>query len=633
MKRERIFIMLLLTLTGVRAAIINVPTDVTTIKKAVNISADGDTILLAPGIYAQPGLIKIDKPIVVASRYIFTKNEADINSTIISAASNSMEEWFELSVEGVTVTGIKFLGNEEHTLNITSPFATVSHCKFIGGKDQLSISGGGGYVGYCYFENAGDDGIDCDNSKDWIIEHNTIVNSYQDGIEIRLQDKSAPLTRHVFRYNRVIGAGQSGIQIIDYQGNSYREFYVHNNIFQDCRGVGFSCMYQEMDNTNEVYKGSLMQETAYVYNNTFDGCNYGMTLSPGLLVLNNIFVNGRTAGIERGHYLTDENDLSIIDYCLFFNNPWHFEPDVFLGSNNQIDVDPRLDPYLNLQSESPCIGAGIDEYAWKNKHLAIPKNSYLGDAPDLGAREFGSADTKSMLPALSVGEDRVLISPENSLLLSGTISGVKSLDQVSYCWSQFSGPGNVEFSQPDERETRARFPEQGIYELALIASNSDFSIRDKVLVYFVNDFADRTVTAGDKDVYLEAESYKIITGGFEKQSNPVTGERFIKFAARRSDAEFAQYQVSTTNNGPYYIWIRLNGTADKQCDLAVSFHHPKEKKQLCATLPEARSDNFEWKMAKFENVPEGIYPLTIYGLQKGAAWDKIFITCDEMSRP
>ena len=62
-----------------------------------------------------------------------------------------MIEWFELSAENARVDGIRFIGSEEHTLNITAPYASVTHCQFIGGKDQLSISGGGGYVANCYF--------------------------------------------------------------------------------------------------------------------------------------------------------------------------------------------------------------------------------------------------------------------------------------------------------------------------------------------------------------------------------------------------------------------------------------------------------------------------------------------------
>ena len=107
---------------------------------------------------------------------------------------------------------------------------------------------------------------------------------------IRMALKYACMIRNL-PYNEVIGSGESGIQLIDYESDSYREFFIHNNLFKSCRGAGVSCMYKEKDNSSEVYRGSLMQEKAYVFNNTFVKCNYGLTISPGLVILNNIFVN------------------------------------------------------------------------------------------------------------------------------------------------------------------------------------------------------------------------------------------------------------------------------------------------------------------------------------------------------
>ena len=266
MKKKIIFIITIFMSSFAYSNIINVPEELSTITKAIRSAANGDTILIAPGTYTQDKLVNVSKPITVASRFIFSRNKVDIDSTIIISALNDMKEWFELSAEHSKIIGITFRGNDEHTLNITASHASVTYCNFLGGKDQLSVSGGGGYIGHCYFENGGDDAIDCDNSVSWTIEYNIIVNAHQDGIEVRLHKKSAPLTTHIFRYNTVIGSGESGIQLIDYHENSYREFYIHNNVFQNCRGSGVSCMYQEKDNTNEVYKGSLMEEKAFVYN-------------------------------------------------------------------------------------------------------------------------------------------------------------------------------------------------------------------------------------------------------------------------------------------------------------------------------------------------------------------------------
>jgi hypothetical protein len=633
MKKAFIIAALLFGVSIIQAKIINVPIDHGTIRAAVGSASPGDTLLLAPGTYTQPKLININKAITIASKYIFTNNEADINNTIINAASNEMGEWFELSAKNSKVIGIKFQGNDEHTLNITASWASVTFCKFIGGKDQLSVSGGGGYIGYNYFEGGGDDGIDCDNSIDWTIEYNTIVNSYQDGIEIRLHDKGAPLTTHIFRHNTVIGAGQSGIQIIDYQGNSYRKFYVHNNIFQDCKGAGFSCMYQEKDNTNEVYRGSLMQEPAFVYNNTFDGCNYGLTTSPGLMVLNNIFTNSGTMGIERGEYVNDANDLSIVDYCLFYNNPVHFDADISLGANNILDVDPKLDEQFNPDSNDDCVDTGCAEYKWKNKKLSIPKDNFVGNAPDIGAREFGAPGLQTVHPTISAGQDIILIAPEKRALLAGSVKGVDAENQMNISWSKISGPGKVKFSSPYQLETSVMFSEQGIYELALIASNSHFTTSDKLNVSFVNDFSDRSVSVGSgKDIYVEAEDYRFIVGRALIETNSKTSDKTVKFNKDDGLLGFAQYQISTKSAGTYYVWIRLKGKTDQINDLAVSFNHLQNEVPIKVTQLK-KPNTFNWHRIAFAKVPEGIYPLRIRAVQQGVEWDKIYITYDESKKP
>jgi hypothetical protein len=399
MKKAIILAGMVFLAAAAQAKVLHVPGDFATIASAIRSASDGDTILLAPGDYPQSDILKIDKAVTVASRFLESNDDGDIRKTTLSATSRRLAEWVLLSAKGATVVGITFLGTDEHTLNITAPSASVLDCRFLGGKDQVSFTGGGGHVARCHFENAGDDAIDCDKSVSWTIEHNTIVNAHQDGVEVRLHDKREPLTTHIFRHNRVIGSGQSGIQLIDYQGNSFREFHIHNNVFVDCKGSGVSCMYQEKDNTNEVYRGSLMEETAFIFNNTFDGCNYGITMAPHLIILNNIFANLKTRAIGRGSYVTDAVDRSIVDYCLFYNNPLHFDPGVRTGSHLLVDVDPKLHELHGLQEGSPCIDAGRANYLWDGRALTIPASDYRGAAPDLGAVEFspGTDHAKSAI--------------------------------------------------------------------------------------------------------------------------------------------------------------------------------------------------------------------------------------------
>jgi hypothetical protein len=381
------------------ADIIRIPNSYDTIQEGIDAATEGDTVLIARGTYIHDNLL-VNKRLVIASNYIMNKDTTDIDSTIIKASLIAGQEWFLINADatGAKIIGLRIEGNNEHSLGITNTYTEVIHCKFIGGKDQLSLEGSssllvGGYIGYCYFEGAGDDGIDCDRTGNWIIEHNTIINSHQDGIEVRLHPKLSPQTSHIFRYNTIINPGESGIQLINYPGDSFRTFQIYGNIFKDCQGSGISCMYNTQ--TNEDYQGSDMEEKATIYNNTFDNCNYGLTEAPNLIILNNIIANCKNKGIARGAYVTMENDNSIVDYCNFYNNPTDYDSDISKGSNI-FNFDPKFEnaTTYNLSSNSEAIDAGTANYLWQDLTvLSIPDSEYVGLAPDLGAKEYNGTHT------------------------------------------------------------------------------------------------------------------------------------------------------------------------------------------------------------------------------------------------
>jgi len=385
-------------------AVVKVPEDHKTIPAAVAAAKAGDTILIAPGAYLVEDCLNIEKKVTIGSNYITSKDAADIDKTIIKGTPNARKQWFELGREAVgsKVIGLTIVGNTRHSLVIGNRDSEVLHCKFIGGKDQLSFEGGGGRIAYCEFDGAGDDAIDADNSIDWIIEHNLIKNAGQDGIEIRLQPRKIPKrlsnkgvkpeikpTKHVFRYNTVVNCDESGLQIIDYPGDCLRSFEIYGNLFKKCRGSGVSLMADK--HTNENYKGSGMVENVVVYNNTFDGCNYGMTMGPTTVVLNNIFTNCKTKGIGKSKFVTLKNDKSIVDHCMFSGNPTDRDAKLTVGKNiHKLDPKYGNKDSCTLSAGSQAIDKGVVTYEWQGvKVLDIPKEQYKDKAPDLGAQESG----------------------------------------------------------------------------------------------------------------------------------------------------------------------------------------------------------------------------------------------------
>lgn len=628
------FILLLGYASGSQAAIYRVPEEYPSIAAAIVAASAGDTVLLVRGEWVQSEPIKITKSITVTSRFIFSNNPETIRETVISAGNDTLDEWFEVAALNSRVTGITFIGNEEHTLNITTSYAYVDHCRFFKGSDQVSISGGGGYVGHNYFEGAGDDGIDCDESISWVIEHNTIVNAHQDGIEIRLHDKPAPLTKHVFRYNQVINSGESGIQLIDYQGDSFREFYIHHNIFQDCRGAGVSCMYQEKDNTTEVYRGSLMQEIAYVYQNTFTGCNVGLTLSPGLVVLNNIFTGSITRAIEHGIYLDDSSDRSIIDHNLFYRNPVHFSGDVRVGPSNLMDRDPLLRGDFSLGENSPCIDAGVSDYHAAGRSLTIPGAAYLGAAPDLGAWEYGKPGIAvPSIPVINAGDDVMLIAPMNYATLTGTLINVREKTPLVYHWSVVSGPGMVKFSHPDSSITDAVFSKQGTYELLMSAEAAGVRLQDQLLVHFVNDYQDRTGTVGaGADLSMEAEDYRYRVGSASVVQDPAAPGQVLAIPPNPDLPSYAEYEISTISAGDLFVWVRLKASHEDGRMLTLTLNQQVREQAIQAPAGPV-VNKYDWNRFVFDSIPEGIYTLRVGSKMAGISWDRIFITTDYLKTP
>jgi hypothetical protein len=369
-----------------------------------------------------------------------------------------------------------------------------------------------------------------------------------------------------------------------------------------------------------------MEETAFVYNNTFVGCNYGLTISPGLLILNNIFLNSKTTAIGRGVYVNDSNDKSITDYSIFYNNKSNFTKGVILGENNLIDTNPLLNEEFKPSSNSPCIDKGASTYEWKDKDFIPSQNKFVGESLDIGAVEFGTINSSvEQQPIINIGGDVVVIHPRNKVNLQASISYIDSQKTLTYSWKKISGSGKVKFLNQGELYTSVQFSEEGIYEIKLTGFNDEYSTSDIVTIYFVNDFEDRIISVGmEQDVLLEAEDYRYLVGS--AKVIPLLDGKGVKINLGEI-LSYTQYQVSTTASGTYYVWVRIKGQKGK---VIVSFNDSKNKKEIGILN---NSNGFIWDKVEFAKVPEGIYPLRISATGKGIIVDKIFITLDPCVNP
>lgn len=360
------------------------------VQSAINAASAGDTVLISPGVYK--GSLVVDKNIILKAS-VYDKNDARKNTVIIDGNS---------SANGVITIPSNISGNPQiiglvlknaaSGILAFSPF-TVEH-SFLTGADDLAEyeKGSGGINRNNVYVAAGDDAIDLDNQvRDITIENNLILNSRQDGIEVRLQDDvivGEPV-KYMIKNNRIEGNGTGGdgdgLQIIDYDKDTNRIFYISGNLFLNNRQSGIGLMCCTM--TKETYEAASIREEIQVIGNTFFGNNHGITGGDNMLVLHNIFTKTTATALK------NIDNASVTTHNLFWQNGTDA---VGTTLNNAIKSDPLLDSnYLLRSAGSQAVNTGIAGYAWRTlagtiREVTVP----VRDAsPDLGWKEFGEAVT------------------------------------------------------------------------------------------------------------------------------------------------------------------------------------------------------------------------------------------------
>lgn len=617
-----------LTPTNLMAAIIRVPEDYATIQEAIDASNDDDVIILSPGTYILTETVVINKRITLTSEFINSNEDSDVDGTVItSTASLDPLLLFNAGALNSKCIGITFKDAHKQ-LTMACDYMEVIHCKFFDNtSDAVSLEGAGGYVAYNYFENCGDEAIDADDSLDWIVEYNTIINPGDDGLEIRLHNNDNSARLHIIRYNYISGADEDGIQLIDYDGDSGREFQIHHNVIINSTMVGLGCTAN--GNTVENFEGSYMVEKAFIYNNVFDNNDYGITGANNMLVFNNIISNNTTVALKK----LDNN--SSADYNCFFNNGADFSNATY-GPNN-IFVDPLFNADYSLQVNSLCIDSGIKTYTNNSLSQTVADNDILGPLPDRGAKEFdeGTVPTNSA-PAVSAGVNQVILAPGTQTNLDGNVTddGLPADGNLVTLWSLDSGPslGDVSFEDPNEVSTTATFNKQGTYELKLSADDGEMGSSDKVTIFYVNDFNDTTINLTGSD-FIEAEDYRYLVGSASVMDNDEASEgEIVNVIIGEGTYAYSEYQLVTFISGTYYIWINATGPNSDSNGMSVAFNDLEEELLFEGSVSNSFGDE-SWVRLTFENIPEGVYPLRISATEEGVSWDRIFITTDPNEDP
>ncbi len=387
--------------------VLRVPEQYATIQAAITAAEAGDVIQVRAGTYAE-NLI-LDRPIVLTAASFDPVNPAN-NTAIIEGGGGITITIPPNLTQMPTIRGFVIRSNNI-SIQSSSPFI-VEFNYFLAATDQVNYQWGSGGANRnnLYFK-AGDDAIQLDNTdRPLLIENNRILYASDDGIEVSLQDKPSPpaLTDINIWNNMIIGSKEDGIQLIDFPGepqNTNRRLVIFGNLIANSQKAGIGLMSNT--NTVEDLSGADILESIRVFNNTLYGNNHGISGGDNLVAFNNIITNSAGRGVWRVQGPPGSN--SVVAHTLFFNNTQDNDQST-LGPGIITGQDPRFTAAPNpgadgtwetvdddfsgllLQATSPAIDKGITQYTAVNGELIpeVPLTGFIGAAPDLGWREYGS---------------------------------------------------------------------------------------------------------------------------------------------------------------------------------------------------------------------------------------------------
>jgi hypothetical protein len=371
---------------AVKSRVLRVPADHATIQAAVDAAADGDTVLVSPGVYTGSVKVPAGKKLTLASQYLRSNDPRDVEQAVLDGKTNGKHTGPIISIpRGASVRIVGFMiQNGDHAV-VNAGHVEALHNHFRKNKDALSFENGAGVARSNVFEDDSDDGIDMDDSSEALIEDNIFRGIKDDGIEIRLHKHSGKLLDIVIRRNVFIESREDGIQLIDYPGKSNRTIRIERNVFVRGAMAAIGCMQD--GNTKENYEGADMLEPVFVINNTLIGNHYGITGGDNMVLVNNVIADTERTALKRVH------GDSVAGANLLWHNGTDTE-DCDLDTAGFVSKAPLLDDQYKPRPGSPCIDAGAAQFEYHGEKLILPPDSYSGAAPDLGAYDFKRFELK-----------------------------------------------------------------------------------------------------------------------------------------------------------------------------------------------------------------------------------------------
>ena len=320
---------------------ISVPRDFNTIQQAIDISVNGDTVVVSPGTYNE-NINFIGKSIVLIGE--------DINTTILNGNQNSSVVTFE---------------NNEDSNSILDRFSITN------GRSQY---GGGIYISNAnpkiqnvkiyqnFSEDGGGGGLYCVDSSPNLFNVQIYDNNSNDvGGGIYLKGSSSPVCTKIAIYNNYSNGAGGGMFVRD----SGQPHLNHATIIL---------------NQTETWGGGIAGK-------------YGVDVK----ITNSIIRSNSPQQLAMSQYDDNQNI-----FLISTNNIEHEADSILTGNNDSVfwldgnfDLEPLFiegELLYEIGYNSPCVDVGIEDtlitYNNNQNSLYIEPYDFEGLSPDIGAFEF-----------------------------------------------------------------------------------------------------------------------------------------------------------------------------------------------------------------------------------------------------
>ncbi len=482
MKSVRVASLILSALicAGLRGAVLNVPAEYPSIQEAIDTSADGDTVLVAPGMYFE---------------------RINFNGKNITVTG---EDPYDPRIVGYTILNAEGEGSVVTFENRETSRAVLTGLTLTGGIGALQDSS----EYYKYFYGAG---IYCRNASP-TITHNVIANNVGSYVREEITIEIEGGRYRTTRYEYTMGGGIYCVgpatitNNLIYRNTAYAgggiyasdQAYVANNIIHDNSAVyggGVAFFGGRLANNTIVDNDASLDPDVSRGGNLY--ATFGSEPT-SLVVVNNLICGAKSGG---GFYWLEAREDAIR-----FNNIWGNVPGNYVtsdsrtsetihdgvadwtGRHGNLSEDPVLltawNERYHLGPDSPCVSAGDPNWV-----PAFGETDIDGDPRLYAVRVDIGADERVgyIRPLALAGADQHVLVP-GPVTLDGTASYFSDPAGLrTFQWTQNEG-APVEFDDPSAATPTFSPPSEGWYTFELVVSDGQYaSSPDKILVVVGNE--------------------------------------------------------------------------------------------------------------------------------------------------